>query len=736
MRQDILPLWFRKAFRWNANQLAMLVLIIVSGFSTAQIHAQTGCALFTKSFAIDESKFYTGNGLVNVFGDFTAYSRIGKRLAKVKVTLVDATNSLVCKQCDTTWRTTSALIINGSLTPNPNNTASPEGRIQNGFNRNGYNDVYEKGSKFSDYSISWGSLDTASRNPIMNENPFALDMNIQFDSPTDSMYSNIRFSLNYEFTDIDGNRCDTTIGYAVSTVYVEAPFNSVYIEQPVQGVKVKSGSNPPSAVKNLIVLNPLENSDNKFMMKFAWRISDMKIDQMVIDNTILGDPKLYVTKAVVMKNNIAVDYIPDSTGKITIPVDDLKLSPWDRKIDTNTFGTFATEFQCEKWTAETPDALNSTISFQYTPNHVSKKTFSTLYENYRIIRSSKIGDKGLSENTTDPKPKDIKAFMLSFVNDNPTYSSVYSIDIIPTDKSVKILGIGNVKTSDNTNNGIKAIMAVPPPDDPSGCVNPCWFRTRLSPLSSPPVVQVSYGLNKPSSWLENPPYPLPTSTYPYGPALFDPCNCDLGDVIKEGPGRWGWCGTELNISSEIRADLLTDFIRNLVETDPAESDPAIPDVLNPSFKFIGTPTVRPAMLGQKNPPMILFISNAGLEVPLEFAARDFKGKIVSKGRITLKNVISSIDIDGGTEGLVSSISPNPANEGTTLNFSLENNARVVTVSVCDIQGSVIKSILTDSPLNAGSQAMYFDTSSLANGVYIVKIEVDGKVHTTKLNVVR
>ncbi|HRK60535.1 MAG TPA: T9SS type A sorting domain-containing protein, partial [Candidatus Kapabacteria bacterium] len=73
---------------------------------------------------------------------------------------------------------------------------------------------------------------------------------------------------------------------------------------------------------------------------------------------------------------------------------------------------------------------------------------------------------------------------------------------------------------------------------------------------------------------------------------------------------------------------------------------------------------------------------------------------------------------------------------TTLNFSLENNARVVTVSVCDIQGSVIKSILTDSPLNAGSQAMYFDTSSLANGVYIVKIEVDGKVHTTKLNVVR
>ena len=74
--------------------------------------------------------------------------------------------------------------------------------------------------------------------------------------------------------------------------------------------------------------------------------------------------------------------------------------------------------------------------------------------------------------------------------------------------------------------------------------------------------------------------------------------------------------------------------------------------------------------------------------------------------------------------------PNPFNPTTTIKFGLPK-ASMVTLNVYDITGRLVKSILNNAPLNAGTVTHNFDGSNLASGVYFYTLYINEQVFDSK-----
>lgn len=75
--------------------------------------------------------------------------------------------------------------------------------------------------------------------------------------------------------------------------------------------------------------------------------------------------------------------------------------------------------------------------------------------------------------------------------------------------------------------------------------------------------------------------------------------------------------------------------------------------------------------------------------------------------------------------------PNPANEMVSINIDLKNVSKVV-IDVVDVSGRQI-AIISDEELSRITSKK-FDTSILPNGNYFVRININNKINTQKLNV--
>jgi hypothetical protein len=76
-----------------------------------------------------------------------------------------------------------------------------------------------------------------------------------------------------------------------------------------------------------------------------------------------------------------------------------------------------------------------------------------------------------------------------------------------------------------------------------------------------------------------------------------------------------------------------------------------------------------------------------------------------------------------------SVYPNPANGSTTVSFET-SSASEVTLNVTDLSGkNVFNTVL--GTVN-GSQQVNINTDALSNGVYMVNLNIDGKISTQKL----
>ncbi len=85
-------------------------------------------------------------------------------------------------------------------------------------------------------------------------------------------------------------------------------------------------------------------------------------------------------------------------------------------------------------------------------------------------------------------------------------------------------------------------------------------------------------------------------------------------------------------------------------------------------------------------------------------------------------------------GLVSSfrVFPNPANDNITINLNLKKTSNLL-IDVADISGKQVALIMDEKQY--GLVTKQFSTAALPNGNYLVRLQVDGKTDTQKLNVI-
>jgi hypothetical protein len=73
--------------------------------------------------------------------------------------------------------------------------------------------------------------------------------------------------------------------------------------------------------------------------------------------------------------------------------------------------------------------------------------------------------------------------------------------------------------------------------------------------------------------------------------------------------------------------------------------------------------------------------------------------------------------------------PNPFNPGTTIPFNLQKRSRV-TITVFDMLGRQVAGLL-DEMRDAGQSSVQFDGSNLAGGMYLCKMQIDGRETLTR-----
>jgi hypothetical protein len=79
--------------------------------------------------------------------------------------------------------------------------------------------------------------------------------------------------------------------------------------------------------------------------------------------------------------------------------------------------------------------------------------------------------------------------------------------------------------------------------------------------------------------------------------------------------------------------------------------------------------------------------------------------------------------------------PNPFNPSTQIQFDLAKNMNV-TLSVFNVLGQEVATLLNDKPLSAGAQVIEFDATNLPSGVYVYQMKANGLTQSRKMVVLK
>lgn len=79
--------------------------------------------------------------------------------------------------------------------------------------------------------------------------------------------------------------------------------------------------------------------------------------------------------------------------------------------------------------------------------------------------------------------------------------------------------------------------------------------------------------------------------------------------------------------------------------------------------------------------------------------------------------------------------PNPFNPTTRIKYSLKNNG-IVNLSIYDVRGKLVGSLLKDEFKSAGEYEVVFDASQLSSGVYYYQLKSANNVVTQKMILIK
>lgn len=97
----------------------------------------------------------------------------------------------------------------------------------------------------------------------------------------------------------------------------------------------------------------------------------------------------------------------------------------------------------------------------------------------------------------------------------------------------------------------------------------------------------------------------------------------------------------------------------------------------------------------------------------------------------LNDTTGIIDL-AGTEGVGMDLYPNPTSTIASINYVLENNATNVSLQVVNMLGEVVSTMVSNEQQQVGTYSYHFNGAEHNQGVYFVRLSIDGKVTTQKL----
>ncbi|RKY53624.1 MAG: hypothetical protein DRP93_06315 [Candidatus Neomarinimicrobiota bacterium] len=111
---------------------------------------------------------------------------------------------------------------------------------------------------------------------------------------------------------------------------------------------------------------------------------------------------------------------------------------------------------------------------------------------------------------------------------------------------------------------------------------------------------------------------------------------------------------------------------------------------------------------------------------------------VSAGSFTAPIIILDNDYTTGVRDILEPTSfklgkayPNPFNPSTLIPFTLEETGNV-TLTVFDVKGSRVATLVQNETMDAGHHNVMFDAADLASGVYVYQLQVDNTIRAAKM----
>lgn len=112
---------------------------------------------------------------------------------------------------------------------------------------------------------------------------------------------------------------------------------------------------------------------------------------------------------------------------------------------------------------------------------------------------------------------------------------------------------------------------------------------------------------------------------------------------------------------------------------------------------------------------------------------DFNAPVITNfADVTMINSLGINTVEGNNFSF--SVFPNPANNFANISYVLKGDA-TVNISIYDLAGKNVKSFGATKQL-VGKHIVQWDAASLDNGMYLLKMEVDGKADFRKINVLK
>ena len=96
------------------------------------------------------------------------------------------------------------------------------------------------------------------------------------------------------------------------------------------------------------------------------------------------------------------------------------------------------------------------------------------------------------------------------------------------------------------------------------------------------------------------------------------------------------------------------------------------------------------------------------------------------------NTCGFVNTNDLSENMDITVSPNPASDNLNFNFSLNNTAKNVTISLTNLVGQQVKNIQVGAVSANNAKNINMSVSDLPTGLYIYTIQVDGEKLSNKV----